>query len=62
MPAEGGSVDFLDGLRTLSGAGNVGGRNGIAIYVYAANASMNNKALYSADGDFLIGTELFPVF
>ncbi|CAG7699886.1 unnamed protein product [Allacma fusca] len=47
-------VDFVDGLKTISGAGNVHSRNGLAIYVYTCNVSMNNKALYSADGDFLI--------
>ncbi len=48
-------MDFVNGLRTLCGAGEVQSRNGLAVYVYACNSSMNNKAFYSADGDFLIG-------
>ena len=55
--ADGGDagVDFVQGLKTICGAGNVHGRNGLAIYIFTCNASMQNKAFYSADGDFLIG-------
>jgi len=49
------SVDFVNGLKTICGAGDVFTRNGLAVYVYACNISMTNKAFYSADGDFLIG-------
>ena len=49
------NVDFVNGLKTICGAGEVFTRNGLAVYVYACNNSMTNKAFYSADGDFLIG-------
>lgn len=47
-------VDFVDGLSTICGAGDAKSRHGIAIHVYACNASMENRAFYNSDGDFLI--------
>lgn len=47
-------VDFVDGLNTLCGAGDAKSRHGIAIHVYACNTSMENRAFYNSDGDFLI--------
>ncbi|KAK0391669.1 hypothetical protein NLU13_1168 [Sarocladium strictum] len=48
-------VCFLNGLRLLAGAGDATIKNGLAIYVYGADRSMDpNRAFYSADGDFLI--------
>ncbi|KAI7834096.1 homogentisate 1,2-dioxygenase [Kickxella alabastrina] len=46
--------DFVDGLRTVSGAGDPTVKNGIAIHVYAASQSMNCRAFTSSDGDMLI--------
>ncbi|XP_033326613.1 homogentisate 1,2-dioxygenase [Megalopta genalis] len=51
-------VDFVDGLRTICGAGDCRVRQGIAIHVYLCNASMGDRALYNADGDFLIVPQL----
>jgi hypothetical protein len=36
-------VDWLDGLKTVCGAGSPELKNGLAIHVYAANAPMGNK-------------------
>ena len=36
-------VDWVDGLKTLAGAGDPRTINGIAIHVYACNASMKDK-------------------
>ncbi|XP_040583939.1 homogentisate 1,2-dioxygenase [Lepeophtheirus salmonis] len=47
-------VDFIDGLRTLAGAGDSKSRNGMAIHIYGCNTSMNNRCMYNSDGDFLI--------
>jgi homogentisate 1,2-dioxygenase len=44
------------GLRTLAGAGHPSAKAGMAIYIYTANTDMTNTALYTSDGDFLIGT------
>ncbi len=48
-------LDFVSGLKTICGAGDVITRNGVAIYTFGCNLSMDNSAFYSADGDFLIG-------
>ncbi|XP_043556917.1 homogentisate 1,2-dioxygenase [Chiloscyllium plagiosum] len=47
-------VDFVTGLHTLCGAGDVRSRNGLAIHIYACNTSMENKSFYNSDGDFLL--------
>lgn len=52
-------VDFVNGLHTICGAGDFRTRQGIAIHMYLCNASMKNKALYNADGDFLIGSYIY---
>jgi homogentisate 1,2-dioxygenase len=36
------------------GAGEPSLKQGISIYVYSANDSMNKTAFYNSDGDFLI--------
>lgn len=48
------SVDFVQGLSTVCGAGDPSARDGMAIYVYACNADMTNKAMYNSDGEFLV--------
>ena len=52
MPAE--PTDFVDGLVTYGGNGDVGTGAGLAIHLYAANQSMENRVFYSADGELLI--------
>jgi homogentisate 1,2-dioxygenase len=52
-----GTVDFVDGLFTVCGAGNAQVKNGFAIHQYAANSSMQDRALCNSDGDFLIVPE-----
>ncbi|XP_037910814.1 homogentisate 1,2-dioxygenase isoform X2 [Hermetia illucens] len=49
-----GKIDFVQGLHTVCGAGDARSRHGIAIHVYLCNSSMENKAMYNSDGDFLI--------
>jgi len=47
-------TDFVQGLRTIAHAGHSTVKHGIAIHIYTANASMQNKSFYNSDGDFLI--------
>ncbi|KAJ2945522.1 hypothetical protein O0L34_g339 [Tuta absoluta] len=54
IPPPSKSVDFVAGLHTVAGAGDPRSRHGIAIHVYLCNASMDNSAFYSSDGDLLI--------
>lgn len=48
------SIDFVDGLRTIAGSGDPTTKEGLAIHIYTANASMSNRAFCSNDGDMLI--------
>lgn len=55
MPeADAAAVDFVQGLVTIGGSGDPAQLHGLAVHMYAANASMGDKALQNADGDFLI--------
>ena len=55
IPDAGNPVDFVEGLHTLGGAGDLRTRTGIAIHIFLCNTSMNDKCFYNSDGDFLIG-------
>ncbi|KAJ2456165.1 hypothetical protein EV183_000091 [Coemansia sp. RSA 2336] len=46
--------DFVDGLRTIGGAGDTALKNGLAVHIYTATASMSKRAFSNSDGDFLI--------
>ncbi|MEV4925158.1 homogentisate 1,2-dioxygenase [Streptomyces roseoverticillatus] len=54
-PPEG--TDFLAGLWTLGGNGDVTQRTGMAVHLYAANASMTDRVFSDADGELLIVPE-----
>jgi len=47
-------VDFLDGLVTYAGNGDVAVGAGFAIHLYAINRSMERRVLFCADGELLI--------
>jgi len=55
-----GEVDFLDGLTTICGNGQVG-HHGCLVHLYAITSSMSQKKgerfFYNSDGDFLIVPE-----
>ena len=50
IPSE--PTDIIDGLITLMGAGETG-INGLAVHIYTANTSMNDRYFYNADGEML---------
>jgi len=54
LPEKGTKVDWVQGLRTVAGAGCPRSRHGIGIHVYVCNAAMRDKAFYNSDGDMLI--------
>ncbi|KXJ87818.1 RmlC-like cupin domain-containing protein [Microdochium bolleyi] len=56
--ADGDKIDFADGLHTLCGSGDPNLRQGLALYVYMVNSSMENRAYCNTDGDFLITPQL----
>jgi len=47
-------IDFIQGLKTIGGHGDPTLKEGLAIHMYMANASMNKKAFCNNDGDMLI--------
>ncbi|MBJ6120801.1 homogentisate 1,2-dioxygenase [Sphingomonas mollis] len=47
-------TDFVDGLVTYGGNGDVGTGTGVGIHLYAATADMVDRAFFSADGELLI--------
>jgi len=61
MPLPAGKIDFVEGLVTMGGTGNVAEQAGVGIHLYAANASMQDKVFSSADGELLIVPQLGPL-
>lgn len=55
FPEKSKKIDFVQGLYTVCGAGDPKVKSGLAIHIYTCNTSMQNRAIYNADGDFLIG-------
>ncbi len=47
-------TDFVSGLITLGGNGDLAMQSGVAIHVYAANRSMEATYCYNADGEMLV--------
>ncbi|WP_206245519.1 homogentisate 1,2-dioxygenase [Novosphingobium terrae] len=54
MPPPARPTDFVDGLTTYGGNGDVAAGAGCGIHLYAANRSMERRAFFSADGEMLI--------
>jgi homogentisate 1,2-dioxygenase len=47
-------TDFVDGLYTMGGNGNLRMQSGVAVHLYAANRSMTDRVFFDADGELLI--------
>jgi homogentisate 1,2-dioxygenase len=54
-------TDFIDGLYTVAGNGDVRTRDGMAVHLYAANADMIDRYFVNADGELLFVPELSAV-
>jgi len=52
-----GRADFIEGLVTMAGNGDLASVRGCAAHVYAVNHSMTDRFFYNADGDFLFVPE-----
>jgi homogentisate 1,2-dioxygenase len=61
LPDEDTAYDFIDGLYTVCGNGDIRTRNGIAVHLYAANHDMTDRYFVDADGELLIVPELGPI-
>jgi homogentisate 1,2-dioxygenase len=58
LPLPTGATDFIDGLVPMAGNGAPDAQTGCAIYLYAANRSMQRRFFYDADGELLIVPQL----
>jgi homogentisate 1,2-dioxygenase len=47
-------ADFVEGIVTFGGNGDVATQVGMAVHIYAANRSMSDRCFYNADGEMLI--------
>src|SRR5258707_1252365 len=61
LPMAAGDTDFIDGLYTVAGNGDIRTRNGMAAHLYAANRSMTDRYFVDADGELLFVPEHGPV-
>src|SRR5262249_53704397 len=53
-PIPDGPITFLEGLRTMTTAGDVNTQAGMAAHVYVATRSMTDQYFFDADGELLI--------
>ena len=61
LPREDQHVDWIDGLFTIAGNGDLSTRNGLAIHIYAANQEMTDRYFVDSDGELLLVPELNPI-
>jgi homogentisate 1,2-dioxygenase len=59
MPAD--KVDFVDGLYTMAGNGDPKTRAGLAVHLYAATSSMEDRYFVDSDGEILFVPENGPI-
>ena len=57
LPMPEGQTDFIDGLYTVAGNGDLRTRNGMAVHQYAANQSMTRRYFVDSDGELLFVPE-----
>jgi homogentisate 1,2-dioxygenase len=61
LPLPAGDVDFVGGLYTVGGNGDVRTRSGMAVHLYAATASMTDRYFVDSDGELLVVPQLGAV-
>ncbi len=54
LPLPSVATDFVDGLVTMAGNGDVALHTGIGIHLYGCNRSMRQRFFYDADGELLL--------
>ncbi|MGI8494058.1 MAG: homogentisate 1,2-dioxygenase [Pyrinomonadaceae bacterium] len=57
LPMPESEKDFVDGLTTVAGNGDLFAQTGIAIHIFACNKDMTDRFFYNADGEMLIVAE-----
>lgn len=51
-------TDFIDGITTMAGNGDLFSQSGMAVHIYACNKGMDGRYFYNADGEMLIVPEM----
>ena len=51
-------TDFIDGITTIAGNGDLFAQTGMAIHIYSCNKGMGERYFYNADGEMLIVPEM----
>ncbi|MBS7789992.1 homogentisate 1,2-dioxygenase [Roseococcus sp. SDR] len=54
LPIPAASLSFIEGMHTITTAGDAGAMAGMAAHVYLATRSMTDEVFYNADGEMLI--------
>jgi homogentisate 1,2-dioxygenase len=57
LPVPSEPTDFIDGITTIAGNGELFAQAGIAIHIYAFNRGMGDRYFYNADGEMLFVQE-----
>jgi len=58
LPMPDAPADFIDGMATMGGGGDVTAGSGFAVHIYRANRSMLDRYFYNADGELLVVPQL----
>jgi homogentisate 1,2-dioxygenase len=53
-----GPTDFVDGITTIAGNGDLFAQTGIGIHIYVCNRDMEDRFFYNADGEMLLVPEM----
>ena len=53
LPMPSGPTDFIDGLATIAGSGDPALQTGVAVHIYRATRSMNDRCFWNADGELM---------
>ncbi|HZH33753.1 MAG TPA: homogentisate 1,2-dioxygenase [Pyrinomonadaceae bacterium] len=51
-------TDFVDGIVTIAGCGDLFAQSGLGVHIYRANKPMRERFFYNADGEMLIVPEM----
>jgi homogentisate 1,2-dioxygenase len=51
-------TDFIDGITTIAGNGDLYSQFGMAVHIYACNTSMSDRYFYNANAEMLIVPEM----
>ncbi len=58
LPVPDEPTDFVEGITSIAGNGDLFTQAGIAVHIYRCNRGMGNRYFYNADGEMLIVPEL----